>query len=388
MNEKCSSILSNLNLCDINCILYRCEKEELDNTYNKRGNYLIPDYGKLVYAGITHIYQIVQDLKENQNLSHPLFKNIREGDWLIEYTINRIKNLSSLSLINLDNFLSEYKSNKISAYKPYLFCKFIDTLYSLICKRIFIESNNLIELGELGQNLLIAVTQFIGCVESSKFRNSNISISAGLPHFSVEYMRCWGRDTFISFKGLLLIPGYYNEAREIIFNFARTMRHGLIPNLLDSGNKPRYNARDAVWLFLNSIKDYITFTHDYKILSHELEMIFLDDNMTKHQDKLRKGEKRVSKLYEVIQTILQYHASGIHFREWNAGKEIDEHMKDEGFNVNIQFDKSTGFIYGGNSSNCGTWMDKMGSSEKAKNKGIPATPRYFIITIEMEQILK
>jgi hypothetical protein len=32
----------NLDLSDINNILYRCEKEELDNTDNKRGNYEIP----------------------------------------------------------------------------------------------------------------------------------------------------------------------------------------------------------------------------------------------------------------------------------------------------------------------------------------------------------
>jgi glycogen debranching enzyme len=188
-------------------------------------------------------------------------------------------------------------------------------------------------------------------------------------------MRCWGRDTFISFKGLLLIPGYYNQAKEIIFNFARTMRHGLIPNLLDSGNKPRYNARDAVWFFLHAIREYILFTNDTHIFCHELDMIFLDDDITTHYQKLKNGEKRIMKLCEVIQYILQSHAYGINFREWNAGKQIDEHMRDEGFNIKIHFDKNTGFIYGGNSFNCGTWMDKMGSSEKARNKGIPATPR-------------
>jgi glycogen debranching enzyme len=130
------------------------------------------------------------------------------------------------------------------------------------------------------------------------------------------------------------------------------MRHGLIPNLLAG---PRYNARDAIWFWLYSLSQYTQLApNGYGILSENIQ-----------------GKP----LHSIIKAAINTHLNGLSFREYNAGYQLDRVMSDEGFNNKIGVDSKTGFVFGGNRWNCGTWMDKMGSSEYAGNKGYPGSPR-------------
>jgi len=137
----------------------------------------------------------------------------------------------------------------------------------------------------------------------------------------------------------------------------------------------RYNSRDSPWWMVQNIQDYANTAPDgLSILQESVKRRFpKDDTWVLWSDP--QAYAYSSTIAEIIQEILQRHADGIHFREYNAGPKLDMQMKDEGFDIDIEVDWKTGLILGGNERNCGTWMDKMGESVKAGTKGIPGTPR-------------
>lgn len=200
-------------------------------------------------------------------------------------------------------------------------------------------------------------------------------LAAGLPHFSAGWARTWGRDVFISLRGLFLTTGNFEAAKRHILAFSSTVKHGLIPNLLDSIRNPRYNSRDSPWWMLQNIQDYVNSAPDgLSLLQEPVKRRFpKDDTFVPWDDPRAYAESNT--VIEIIQEILQRHAEGISFREYNAGPNLDQQMSDPGFNIDIYVDWKTGIIHGGNESNCGTWMDKMGESTKAGTKGLPGTPR-------------
>lgn len=201
------------------------------------------------------------------------------------------------------------------------------------------------------------------------------SLSAGITHFCTGNMRSWGRDSMISLRGLAVSTGRHEYAHSVLVATAAMLWNGLLPNLLDSGHSPRYNCRDSCWWFLQALQEYCHIVPGgIKILQEKVPRLFVDEEPPVSQDKLVQNMQKRSMLTVIID-ILEHHLNGVSYREHNAGFGLDRDMHDQGFNVSISVNATTGFIQGGHRLNCGTWMDKNGSSTACGNAGIPATPR-------------
>lgn len=384
----------NLDLYSLNALLYRCEAEEFDVSANESGTYNIPNYGPLVYCGLQGWISILRDVIFRNDLAHPLSENLRQGHWALDYVVNRLDYYRDFPGISEMQQWLKLRMDRIKLVPYYLvpryFALAVGVAYEVSRYRTICLMSENIGLSNLFvQSLALTSVQMLSQMHStSLLPDRNVPcIAAGLPHFSTQYMRCWGRDVFISFRGLLLTTGRYEDAKLHILAFAKTLKHGLIPNLLDAGRNPRYNARDAVWFFLQAIQDYVHIVPDGKdILKEKVARRFpQSDKYIEWTDP--EAFSYESSIEDIIYEILARHAKGIKYREANAGPQLDRVMKDEGFNVEIHVDWQTGLIFGGSQLNCGTWMDKMGESELAGSVGIPGTPRDGA-AIEINGLLK
>lgn len=375
-----------VNLTDLNFILYRCDPEEKDASDGKDGVYNIPGYGPLVYAGLQGWWSVLRDVVQDNNLGHPICQHLRDGQWALDYCVGRLERISQKKKYHHIQGPAKWLKERFDAIRktpsfllPRYFAMVIQTAYNAAFDRGIELMNDNVRTGQAFlRSLSLVSVQVTGFVNSASLwpEKSVPSMAAGLPHFAYDWARCWGRDICISARGLYMGTGRYADAKEHILAFASVLKHGMIPNLLSGGKLPRYNSRDSIWWFLQNIQDYTKIVPDgLGILREEVKRRFLpyDDTWFAHTDT--RAYSKTSTIEDIIQEALQRHASGMDFREYNAGPDLDSQMKPEGFNIKIWTDWDTGMIFGGNQFNCGTWMDKMGESEKAGNKGVPGTPR-------------
>ena len=81
----------------------------------------------------------------------------------------------------------------------------------------------------------------------------------------------WGRDTFISLPGLMLVTGKYGDAKAILRTFIEYAKSGLIPNFIsDKSGIPVYYTVDATLWYVNAVLQYVKYTDDFEFLKEEL----------------------------------------------------------------------------------------------------------------------
>jgi predicted glycogen debranching enzyme len=86
-----------------------------------------------------------------------------------------------------------------------------------------------------------------------------------------HWFEAWGRDTFISLPGLMLVTGRFKEARDVLFGFNKFCTLGLIPNFLsDLSQVPSCNTVDATMWHVNAVLQYLKYTGDFGFVKENL----------------------------------------------------------------------------------------------------------------------
>jgi predicted glycogen debranching enzyme len=86
-----------------------------------------------------------------------------------------------------------------------------------------------------------------------------------------HWFEAWGRDTFVSLPGLMLVTGRFEDARKVFLTFKKYCKEGLIPNFIpDQTGKPAYNSVDAALWFMNAVLQYLKYTNDFKFVKEQL----------------------------------------------------------------------------------------------------------------------
>jgi predicted glycogen debranching enzyme len=119
--------------------------------------------------------------------------------------------------------------------------------------------NELKRLDKLDEMMETPLKRLAGAADSFIVkRGDGQSIIAGYHWFDD-----WGRDAMISMPGLLLVTGRFEDAKLVLWTFAKAMKEGVIPN--DLGAKS-YNTADASLWFIQAAFSYFAYTKDLKLI--------------------------------------------------------------------------------------------------------------------------
>src|SRR5271166_6142408 len=84
-------------------------------------------------------------------------------------------------------------------------------------------------------------------------RGEGKTIIAGYPWFTD-----WGRDTFISMRGLCIASGRLDDARAILLEWSGAVSEGMLPNRFpDRGETPEFNAVDASLWYIIAVHEFL-----------------------------------------------------------------------------------------------------------------------------------
>jgi len=179
------------------------------------------------------------------------------------------------------------------------------------------------------------------------------TIIAGSPYFDQRqggWLYNWGRDTMVALPGLCLETERLDLFRDIVKNYLRFVKHGILSNMVGDGSMPRYNSIDASLWLLWAMGKYLERTQDYA---------FLDATVDR-----RLGGSGTAAVQDILEEIIDTYRNGTQYEDRWQEDGAEKHQT-----IRLFMD-SDGLISAGSQHTQLTWMDV-----KPKGRG-PVTSRH------------
>ena len=169
-----------------------------------------------------------------------------------EKEIHFVCSLEAISKLDVKEIIKKEEKRQESLFKDSL----------LISRKRGNKTKQEEEKDKLIKDFLIAADNFVVYRPSFKLH----TLIAGYPWFLD-----WGRDSLISFEGLLLIPNRFDIAKEVLLTYVRDIKEGLVPNGYSGyDNRPLYNSVDASLLLFEQIRKFLDYTSDEKFVKEHI----------------------------------------------------------------------------------------------------------------------
>ena len=278
---------------NIVCIYYKVENTDKDITMKIAP---VMNYRDFHCMNTNHEYQINQKISENKaritvdgNKILPIYLYSKEGKY-IEHQNDTFKNMFYVEeekrgfypeedLFVPGRYEIDIKANSTKEFT--IVCGLEENIEEIDGKVVIqkekeridkiVNDSKLVDKKqsksdqEKMRDLVIASDNFV--TYRQKF--SLHTIIAGFPWFLD-----WGRDTLISFEGLLLKTKRFEIAKEVLLMMTKDIKYGLVPNGYSGyDSRPLYNSVDSSLLLIEAVSKYLEYTDDYDFVKNNLYMI-------------------------------------------------------------------------------------------------------------------
>ena len=184
-----SAAAASLSLLDLNHALYRCAAESQEE---EGGVYDVPGYGPLLFSGLQGVANLLEEVEATGNLGHPLCRNLRDGNWLLDYCSARLE--ARPGTAHFGGMLRRYLSLVGRLPRPVVpaYCGIvIGAAHKALMGRCAELMSALVQRsGRLVRGLAMCSAQLYG---ADPHGERLPLLAAGLPHFAAGWARCWGR---------------------------------------------------------------------------------------------------------------------------------------------------------------------------------------------------